>query len=348
MRTHRVMQLAAAIVFLSQTGRGQIVIEESDVQNGWKANTPVRLYSDTSTQVNVGLSGGPNVYDFSSLAFADSMTYTFYSTSEIPVLASRFGQSSLVWGPSKDTIISSVWYFGDSSFNQSANVAVYPDSQAYSYEMIPLLKLPVTYGTQWNRVNDPPLIDSTFVNNVLVYSSMQTGGPKNFLVDGYGTLKFKGQSYDCLRLKETDDSSTYYYRFQYFSKNGPSVIVDGTPSHVDTGVVPIRAIFCISHPGVSTYVPAQHLAPVTFSLAQNYPNPFNPTTMINYQLAVNSFVTLKVFDILGREIKSLVNEHQTAGAHSVAFDASTLASGVYFYTMEAGEFVQTRKLVLLK
>ncbi len=71
-------------------------------------------------------------------------------------------------------------------------------------------------------------------------------------------------------------------------------------------------------------------------------------TVISYQLAVNSLVTLKVYDILGREFKTLVNERQTAGAHSVMFDARTLASGVYFYRMQAGEFIQTRKILLMK
>ena len=88
--------------------------------------------------------------------------------------------------------------------------------------------------------------------------------------------------------------------------------------------------------------------PLSCILNQNYPNPFNPTTMINYQLAVNTRVTLKVYDILGREVKTLVNERQTAGAHSVTFDASTLSSGVYFYRMQAGSYVNTKKLMVIK
>jgi len=88
--------------------------------------------------------------------------------------------------------------------------------------------------------------------------------------------------------------------------------------------------------------------PRLFSLSQNYPNPFNPSTIISYQLPTNSLVTLKVYDILGRDIKTIINERQTGGPHSVTFDASNLASGVYFYRLQAGEFVQTRKLVLMK
>jgi Secretion system C-terminal sorting domain len=88
--------------------------------------------------------------------------------------------------------------------------------------------------------------------------------------------------------------------------------------------------------------------PHQYSLSQNFPNPFNPTTVISYQLAANTVVTLKVYDILGREIKTLINEGQTAGSHSVLFDGSNLASGVYFYRLQAGSFIQTKRLILLK
>jgi photosystem II stability/assembly factor-like uncharacterized protein len=88
--------------------------------------------------------------------------------------------------------------------------------------------------------------------------------------------------------------------------------------------------------------------PERLSLSQNYPNPFNPSTVIAYQLPTNNFVTLKIFDVLGREIASLVNERQTAGSHSVTFSANGLPSGVYFYRLQAGNYTETRKLVLLK
>ncbi|HTY39325.1 MAG TPA: S41 family peptidase [Bacteroidota bacterium] len=89
-------------------------------------------------------------------------------------------------------------------------------------------------------------------------------------------------------------------------------------------------------------------APLIYNLSQNYPNPFNPTTAISYQLTAKSFVTLKVYDILGRQISTLVNEVRAPGSHIVRFDASTLSSGVYFYKLEAGDFTQTRKMVLIR
>src|SRR5208283_4578127 len=88
--------------------------------------------------------------------------------------------------------------------------------------------------------------------------------------------------------------------------------------------------------------------PSMFELYQNYPNPFNPTTSISYQLPANTLVTLKVYDVLGRLVRTLVNDLQTAGTHSVTFDAGGLSSGVYFYHLKSGSFSAVKKLVLLK
>ena len=88
--------------------------------------------------------------------------------------------------------------------------------------------------------------------------------------------------------------------------------------------------------------------PEYFSLSQNYPNPFNPVTIINYQLTMNNFVTLKVFNTLGEEVATLVNKEQSAGTYRVEFSAGNLPGGVYFYRMQAGSFTETKKMVLLK
>jgi uncharacterized delta-60 repeat protein len=90
------------------------------------------------------------------------------------------------------------------------------------------------------------------------------------------------------------------------------------------------------------------LTPNEFNLAQNYPNPFNPTTTIQYSIPQRSNVTLKVYDILGNEVATLVNEERARGVYSVNFDASQLASGIYFYRIQAGSFIETKKMILIK
>ncbi len=98
----------------------------------------------------------------------------------------------------------------------------------------------------------------------------------------------------------------------------------------------------------TTAVKENNNVPIAYSLLQNYPNPFNPSTIIKYSVAKTSPVTLKVFDVLGREVETLVNEQQAAGNYSVTFNAGNLSSGVYFYRMQSGSFVQTKKLILIK
>ena len=90
------------------------------------------------------------------------------------------------------------------------------------------------------------------------------------------------------------------------------------------------------------------IIPDYFSLSQNYPNPFNPTTNIKYQITQNKLVTLKIFDILGKEIATLINEKQSPGTYEVNWDASAFPSGVYFYKLTTGDFTETKKMLLIK
>ncbi len=97
-----------------------------------------------------------------------------------------------------------------------------------------------------------------------------------------------------------------------------------------------------------TSVEEEHQMPKEFALMQNYPNPFNPITNIEFQIKEYGFVSLKIFDLLGNEIATLVDEEKSSGEYKVEFDASGLTSGIYFYQVTAGDFSETKKLVLLK
>jgi hypothetical protein len=98
----------------------------------------------------------------------------------------------------------------------------------------------------------------------------------------------------------------------------------------------------------ATGVQGTVVIPKDFVLFQNYPNPFNPTTVIHYYLPVASHAVVKVYDVLGREVATLVNEQKSAGSYQVTFDAHLLTSGVYFYSLQAGSFAETKKLILIK
>jgi hypothetical protein len=88
--------------------------------------------------------------------------------------------------------------------------------------------------------------------------------------------------------------------------------------------------------------------PSEFKLYDNYPNPFNPSTMIRYSIPEASFTTLRVYDALGNEVSSLVNETKPAGTYEVDFNALNLSSGIYYYTLQSGSFTSTKKMILTK
>jgi photosystem II stability/assembly factor-like uncharacterized protein len=155
---------------------------------------------------------------------------------------------------------------------------------------------------------------------------------KNFGISGYGGL------YSASSLSP----GTYTlicYRIGYNSASTTAAItssnLESINFHLSNNLIPVE--------------PPGPMFPDKYNLYQNYPNPFNPLTKINYDLPRSSYINLTVYDILGREVISLVqNEFQKEGRYSVEFNASNLASGVYFYRIEAGDFVESRKMLLVK
>jgi len=112
-----------------------------------------------------------------------------------------------------------------------------------------------------------------------------------------------------------------------------------SPSRVwDTTIVTINV----------TGIKDEPSSPSAFKLFNNYPNPFNPSTVLRYSLPKAAFTTLKVYDALGNEVAVLVNEMKTAGSHQLVFNAENLSSGIYFYSIQAGSFNQTKKMILMK
>jgi hypothetical protein len=143
-------------------------------------------------------------------------------------------------------------------------------------------------------------------------------------------------STDKYRIKEVEKDGTAYNDYSADTR------ILNLPSGIGGD---FKVTYELTNP---VYVANQNTAPVEFKLNQNYPNPFNPTTTISYSIAKSGKVSLKVYDLLGREVTTLINEDQAAGDYRVTFNAGNLSSGVYFYTMQAGNFSESRKLILLK
>ena len=145
----------------------------------------------------------------------------------------------------------------------------------------------------------------------------------------------------------TVSSQTYEYDGQgrltqvaYSDSMSVAYIYDNTSNILSTTVAGDVA--------TSVLEPGSDVLPKVFALQQNYPNPFNPTTTIQFALPTESQVVLKIYNLLGREVATLVNEELQPGKYKVDFEANGLPSGVYFYRIQAGGFSKTRKLTLLK
>jgi len=131
----------------------------------------------------------------------------------------------------------------------------------------------------------------------------------------------------------------------YFRASDPGC--GGTNVPIDVSSY-MHLVMSVTGNEVVSEVNDEILTPFKFELLQNYPNPFNPSTTIQFQVPNSSFVNLKVYDVLGNEVVTLVNEGKTTGSYEVNFDIKGLSSGIYFYTINAGSFVETKKMILLK
>lgn len=147
-------------------------------------------------------------------------------------------------------------------------------------------------------------------------------------------------------------SNTFYAGFRLNKANeGTFVFIAGRPYRFNAAASFANYDYIINNWLVSTPTDIEDdekNVPESFALLQNYPNPFNPSTQITFSLPERSNVTLKIYDVLGKEITTLVNEPKSAGTYTVNFDASRLSSGVYIYSIQAGDFLESRKMLLMK
>jgi len=147
-----------------------------------------------------------------------------------------------------------------------------------------------------------------------------------------GTLKFRQYSPNCcIRMQILPISAVFN------SLVPMSYPTDWTFYNSDSCLIPVVGIR-----GINSEIPSN------YTLSQNYPNPFNPTTSIKFTIPKSGLVTLKIYDVLGREITELVNQVKAPGTYIVDYDASKLTSGMYFYKLEVNDFVAVKKMVLIK
>jgi len=177
---------------------------------------------------------------------------------------------------------------------------------------------------------------SAIVNDDVVELNWMTSTETNN--KGFEVQRSRGGEFETIGFVEGNGTTTESQSYSYLDKN----VVSGKYKY---------RLKQLDYDGSSNYsneIEVQVTSPSTFSLEQNYPNPFNPSTKIKYSIPRSSDFVLKIFDVLGREITTLVNEVKSTGIYELEFDASNLPSGTYFYQLRAGSFIETKKMILIK
>lgn len=200
-------------------------------------------------------------------------------------------------------------------------------------------------GNSWFAINDPYAGEPGDINNFILSA---TGRDNEVWVTG---IHRDGPAY-------FSDPYNNYTKVFYSPNGGQTWTLDydvptGTPNEVKISEDK-KALYLIQDDGGIAFKELKHNGNKIvkdenkYVLNDNYPNPFNPTTNIKYQIPVSGLVTLRIYDIAGREVASLVNEIKTAGTYDVKWNASGLSSGIYIYRLQAGDFVQSKKMTLIK
>lgn len=155
---------------------------------------------------------------------------------------------------------------------------------------------------------------------------------------------------NAIYVLRNNSANTPFVKILNGYKISPSIMIDQTDMVwcIVSGDKPSVLTFSLNDPVLLVNNAPNYQPPSTFSLSQNYPNPFNPVTKITFSLPRSAFTTLKIFDVLGHQIATLISNQLTAGSHSVNWDATNSPSGVYFCRLQSGNSAQTKKLVLVK
>jgi len=185
-------------------------------------------------------------------------------------------------------------------------------------------------------------------------SIRRVGGSGNFGVRfWYGKDSTNSTSKGWSRIHKVGGSASNYYYFRDGNilatapgTTGIASTLTATTTYQSFGTWQIQG--SLLKPGGEEITEQAEMHPTTYELSQNYPNPFNPSTTIRFQIPDFGYTSLIVFDVLGREVANLISGELSPGTYSIPWDASGVASGMYFYRLQAGDFVETRRLLLLK
>jgi hypothetical protein len=352
-------------------GRAQITITNDDVNAKLAAGNIIQNIQDTlTTSANIGAPGATS-WDFSGLHAHMTTTLTSVDAATTPYISQFPGANHALKtslsgnipgapGPvSGDLYLylvvgtnllspgqmggGTVELTGVGTFNGEIRFRNTPSDTTYA--------LPSTLGSHWGSTYTSN--DTIWIYGVPFIGTLEIDGTPadhslSYDVDAYGPMTIPGGSvHEALRIKKTDRVSENILGWIFLAKDGASVQL-ATGDQVDNGTISVVRTSITWSPAFTTGVAEAPSEPRTFSLAQNYPNPFNPSTTIRFSLPSATDVTLQVFDPLGRTVATLADGKLEAGEHQVVFNGAGFASGVYFYRLTAGGFVQTKSMMIIK
>lgn len=347
-------------LLVASTCLAQITITSSDVQ-GWYA--PGKSWRSVDAQnltltINVGTaSSTAQSWTIPTVTYTDTMRMDNLLPSATPY-ASRFPRATHAqrWSYSMSpTSFSTVYAYyrvtadsmimvGNASRVQEPGV----DTTYFDFTVELQALLPATLGRTVTRRDSISIGPGSYIIQRTVES-----------YDAHGTLVVPAGSFQTLRLKTVSTSESVFggilmgrdtsTSYAWLTREGYMISLGTTDKNPGSGSVGINHISYTAIINTPTGVVTQsNELPQTTQLHQNYPNPFNPSTNIQFDLKAPTFVSLNVYDALGREVANLVSGVRSAGTHVVRWSAHDLPSGVYLYRLSAGEYQETRRLVLMR
>ncbi len=342
----------------SCTALAQITITNGDISNMFAVGNNVTIHEDTSiTTVDIGDPGEGNNWDFQSLQSHLTIDLTSVDPATTPYIGDFPGANictrsiSTVGGLTLE--IYSYSSLNGTFDNMGSGIALSPDTVTKIINNPPAIQavLPMTFNSNWMQTY---IMSTIFEVNGIPLFTLESTVETDVLVDAYGSMTLPGDlSFNALRIREErtvtlpplPGATSVSYTF--IARNGAQVSVSAVDANPpNSGTINVEGTSYYN--GLTTSVEQISRLPEDYSLSQNYPNPFNPSTNIEYSIPSESFVELKVYDVLGNEIASLVNEQQQAGVYRADFTADNLPSGMYFARIRANEFTRVVKMILLK
>ena len=301
----------------------------------------------TLKTVDIGKTGGPNIYDFTNIQLPPLDVSNNYYISSLPKLISKFPLDAITIGVTPDSIENNpVFLFKQDSVFVLGQASVIPQLEFKHYVPYQLLGLfPLSYGNTFSQTL--AFYDTTFNSSGGIISNYSDTEHNITTIDGFGTLKIFGHQVECLRIK-LDHTNQGDKEFIYMTREGIFLDIMIPSTEADTGLVQVYgAMVLIASPLTGTKENIINI-PTEYSISQNFPNPFNPSTTITYQLPKDGIVTIKVFSVSGKEVSTLVNQYKPAGRYTINFSNIGLSSGVYLYQIKVNDFISVKKMVLLK